>query len=359
MEVGSPSLEGLVMQANGIAETLSTQRRGSAEAAALVETILAEMDAAVFAFAPNRTCTWCNRAGAELLGRADGRVRGRHARSLGLASALTGPVPRVVHLAWLGEARAFELRRTRFRRLGRESQLLFLSDVTRTLRRQEDLAWMKMVGVLRHEVSNAVAPIRSASESLLSDLAADRALGADDLRPSLELIHRQSRALDRMIKSYRDVTNLPPPRMAAVELGELMGQLRQVFADHAFEVQDGPSVQLQGDGDQLQQMMINLIKNAIEATDNQGRVVLLWTLDSTGVEISVEDDGPGLLDGAQVFVPFFSTKKGGSGVGLLVARRIADAHGGSLELRNRDRQQGCIARVTLPLECPDDLGLTQ
>jgi signal transduction histidine kinase len=111
-----------------------------------------------------------------------------------------------------------------------------------------------------------------------------------------------------------------------------------------------PPVTIQGDRDQLEQVLINLIRNGVDAAlETEGRVFVRHEYTAAQVEIVVRDEGPGLANTANLFVPFFTTKRGGSGIGLVLSRQIAEAHGGTLSLRNAKSGQGCEAVLSLPV----------
>jgi signal transduction histidine kinase len=116
------------------------------------------------------------------------------------------------------------------------------------------------------------------------------------------------------------------------------------------ELGAGPEITIRADGDQLEQLLINLVRNAVDASlETGGRVRVGWRRTVGRIEVSVEDEGPGLSNTSNLFVPFFTTKPGGSGIGLVLSRQIAEAHGGTLTLENRRNAHGCEARLRLPI----------
>lgn len=349
----------VLFEINSLGATLREQRLGALEATALLEKVMAEVDVAVFAFNPDLRLTLVNSAGARLLGGARELLLGQSALSLGLAACLSGERARTLPLQLPGGAGRWEMRRGQFREQGRVHQLLVLTDLSRALRQEEREAWQRLIRVLGHELNNSLAPIRSLAHSLDQLLKATPPPSdwREDMDHGLSIIASRAEALGRFMSAYTRWARLPKPKVRPISLEPLVRRVAQFETRLPVEVLGGPDLILNADPDQLEQALINLVKNAADAvletpkrqTVETAPVRVRWTADDGRVEIFVDDDGPGLANLQNLFVPFFTTKPDGSGIGLLVSRQIAEAHGGSLALENR-RQGGCQARLSLPLQ---------
>jgi len=349
---GDDALSQVLFEVNTLAETLKHQRLGALEATGLLRSVMEEIDVAVFAFDEGEQLRLVNRAGEGLLGFAAERALGRTATDLGLGGALRGEAPRVMDAGFAGRPGRFEVRRSLFRQGGRPHHLLVLTNVSRALRDEERQAWQRLIRVIGHELNNSLAPIQSIAGSLETLLSrSPRPLDFDDdLRRGLAVIASRSESLARFTESYARLARLPAPSLAPVDIAELIRRVTVLEARRGVVVQPGPAITLVADGTQLEQAMINLIRNGVEAAQEQaGGVCLNWRVFSGALEIVVEDEGLGLPATANLFVPFFSTKPGGSGIGLVLTRQIAEGHGGSLTLENRTDRSGVRARLRLPL----------
>lgn len=343
---------GLVyLEANQLAETLRGQRLGMLEATGLVRAVLAAIDAAVFAFDEDGVLRLVNRGGERLLGQPAERLLGRRAAELGLADGLSGDSPRVLEHP-VGRGGRWEVRRSGFRQEGRPHQLVLLTDVSRTLQAEERQAWQRLIRVLSHEINNSLAPIRSLAGSLraLVDRGAPGAEAQADLRQGLDIIGQRSESLGRFMSAYARLARLPRPVRRPLEVD---GWVRRVVALErrlAVAVEPGPPLTIAADGDQLDQLLINVIQNAVDAcSETGGSVSVRWSQDGDRLLVEVEDEGPGIGETTNLFVPFFTTKPGGSGIGLALSRQIAEGHGGLLALENRRDRPGAVARLWLPL----------
>jgi nitrogen fixation/metabolism regulation signal transduction histidine kinase len=350
----------VMIEVNALSHTLREQRLGALEAAALLRTVIEEIDVAIFTFDNSHTLKLVNRAGERLLARPSERLLGFTAAELGLAGCIEGESARTVELSFPGGVGRWGLRRGSFRQGGLPHDLIVLSDLSRTLREEERQAWRRLIRVLGHELNNSLAPIQSVAQSMESNLQraqidtppsikVDSVL--DDLRQGLAIIRSRTEALGRFMAAYARLARLPQPTLAPVDLRELVRRVAELETRVRVQVVEGPPVIISVDRDQLEQLLINLIRNAAEAVlETGGDVLVKWSLERPRVQLSIIDDGPGLSNTTNLFVPFFTTKPGGSGIGLVLCRQIAEAHGGSLTLENRHGCRGCEARFTMNVQ---------
>ena len=341
----------LAAEVNALADLLQNLRVRSLEATALLASILEVMHAPLFAFDRNDRLQLVNNAGVELLGLSNARSIGSSARELGLGDLLAA-ADQTVHSLGADSSR-WLLRKAAFRQDGAPHTLLLLADVSLSLKEEEQRSWKRLIRVLGHELSNSLAPIKSIAGSLLARAASIPSEDAvvRDFRRGLGVIESRADSLHRFVQSYRKLAQLPPPQLRPVPLGQLLE--RVVLLEQRLRVQldPGPPAVLQADSDQLEQMFINLLANAVDASlANESTLVRAhWRLSDLSVSIVIEDCGLGIANSENLFVPFYTTKPTGSGVGLTLAQQIARAHGGEISLVNRDDGKGARATVRLPL----------
>jgi len=230
-------------------------------------------------------------------------------------------------------------------------ELLVLTDLSRTLREEERIAWQRLVRVLGHELNNSLAPIKSVAGSLENLLRRDP-LPTDwheDARSGLNVIATRADALSRFMEAYARLARLPPPLKEQMDVGEVVNRAANLETRLPVQMQGGPVISIRADAGQVEQALINLLYNAAEASlPTRGAVTIGWKEVEEGVEIFVRDEGEGIMNPTNLFVPFFTTKPGGSGIGLALSRQIAEAHGGSLTLANRVGASGAEALLRLP-----------
>jgi PAS domain S-box-containing protein len=340
-----------MLEVNALGDTLREQRLGAVEATALLRSIIAEIDVAIFTFDEDGRLRLANIAGQRLLGQSAERLQGRRADEVGLADALNASPPHTLAATFPGASGRFEVRRRDFRQGGRRHRLLVLADVSATLREEERQAWQRLVRVLGHEINNSLAPIKSIAASLRALLARqDRPADLEtDLQRGLSVIGARSEALGRFMSAYARLARLPPVRLAPVRIADVVARVAALETRVPVEVRAGPNLTVRADADQLEQLLINLLRNAADASlETNGGVAIGWTRHNGQLELRIEDEGPGLADTANLFVPFFTTKPAGSGIGLVLSRQIAEAHGGALTLGNRTDRTGCEAVLRLP-----------
>ena len=351
------SLGEVMIEVNELGELLRSQRFLRLDATTLMHQVIREVDVAVFTFDEDGTLRLCNRAAERMMAQPQERLLGRSAQDLGLGDCLTGSEPTsTFERTFPGQTGRWQARRSTFRESGRPTHLLVLSDLSKALREEERQAWQRLIRVLGHELNNSLAPIKSTASTLASILRRpDPHEGwRDDAQRGLTMIADRCESLNRFVVAYSQLARLPAPERRPLSVAPLVRRVASLETRLAValpEPADRGDVVIDADRAQLEQLLINLVKNAVEAAaENDGTVAVRWQEGDGWVDISVLDTGPGLAATHNLFVPFFTTKPGGSGIGLVLCRQIAEAHGGSLTLENRtDVETGCVARLRLPL----------
>jgi nitrogen fixation/metabolism regulation signal transduction histidine kinase len=345
------ALGAVMVEINTLSDTLRTQRLGAQEATALLHAVMAEIDVAIFAFDRHGKLALVNRYGEHLLGRPGHEIIGQRSVDLGLDPEWhTGS--RVLDIEFPGGTGRWEIRRRPFWQGGEAHELLVLSDVSEPLREQERQAWQRLIRVIGHELNNSLAPIKSIAGSLAALLrrAPQPSDWREDMERGLGVIEARADALNRFTTAYARLTRLPAPHRQAVAFSGLMRRVVELETRAPVTVSTGPEVTLSADPDQLEQLLINLLRNAVDAAlETGGRVCTGWAQVDSTLEVTIDDEGPGLQNTTNLFVPFFTTKPGGSGIGLVLSRQIAEAHGGTLTLQNRDAGHGTRATLRMPL----------
>jgi two-component system nitrogen regulation sensor histidine kinase NtrY len=357
----------LALEINEFADMLQSQRLDELEASALLRCVISSMDAPVLAFDPEHRLRLINSAAERIFHLSADRALGTSAEDVRLAGLLDQPDRGIMILAGKGYPVHWMVRRSSFRQHGIPHTLLVLSDVSIALREQERDAWQRLIRVIGHEINNSLTPIKSIAGSLRSWVhinpqkiqTMDSSAGDDhlfNLDRGLKIIENRAESLNRFIQAYRQLAQLPPPALQPVSLHPLVERAVLLETRVAVQLKPGPDVVLQLDSDQIEQLIINLLRNAAEAAlarfpeaPANSEVTITWKTAPPGVVILIEDNGIGLTNPSNLFVPFYTTKPGGSGIGLALARQICEAHGGVLQVANRPDGQGCGAEIRLPV----------
>ncbi|HEY4959356.1 MAG TPA: ATP-binding protein [Terriglobales bacterium] len=359
------SLGELGLEINMLADILTEQRIQTIEATALLRRVVDEIDVPIFTFDPEQSLRLVNAAGERLLQQASARMLGKTASELGLDACFEARNASLVALPYSTPNARWMVRKRSFRQNGVPHTLIVLSDVSRALREEERSAWQRLIRVLGHELNNSLAPIMSIAGSLatrLPQLDLPETTRTDFQR-GLDIIESRTASLHRFLQSYRRLAQMPSPELQPVELRPLAERVAILETRLSVRISPGPDLTLMIDPDLIEQMLINLVRNAVDSALEQAHsttgtnavspgadpeVVVRWQQDDASVSLIVEDNGIGLLNPSNAFVPFYTTKQGGSGIGLVLSQQIAEAHGGSIELANRKGTHGCVVTVQLP-----------
>ncbi|HLJ91523.1 MAG TPA: ATP-binding protein [Candidatus Angelobacter sp.] len=345
----------LAIEINELATAIETERRGALEAASLLQKVITEVDAVIFAVSASGEVKLLNRSAAAFLGNTELKVLHRTADELGIQDLVNGPPSETISRFHFGVEKRWFIARSQFRQQGLPLTLVMLSEVSEALRATERLAWQRLVRVLSHEINNSLAPIKSISRTL--SRLSDQKLAEperENFKYGLEVIGSRAESLNRFLQSYAQLTRLPIISKQTVVLTDLL--TRVVAFEHRIEIETaGPEVVLIADQDQLEQVLINLCKNSVEAVLSRqvvplppSSVVICWSVRGKDLLLQVRDKGVGVLDVSNLFVPFYTTKEHGTGIGLALSRQIIESHGGTLMIRNREDGCGCEAEIKIP-----------
>lgn len=348
------AMAGVMREVNDLGSTLQRQRTEAVESTALLTHVMEEIGVAVFAFDPSERVLLVNKAGERLLGKREEEMIGQPASALAFDEYLTGDPRRLVERTIGGRRGRFEVRRASFYRDGRPHHLVVMADLSQALREEEQAAWQRIVRVLSHEINNSLTPIKSIAHSVKKII--ERTAGferQEEVQQGLSLIEERSGALGRFLRAYAQLARLPKPQPRPVVVAPLIGRIVELEKRMAVQSLGGPDLTVLADSDQLEQLLINIVRNAVDASiETQGGATIAWRQSAEMLEVVIDDDGKGLPDTSNLFVPFFTTKPNGSGIGLALSRQIAEAHGGTLTLENRVGASGCRATLRIPVGEP-------
>lgn len=355
--VPGDALGDLAIEINNLARALEEERLGALETANLFRNVMAEAGAAIFAFSSEPRLRLLNRAAAVLLGHDEAFLLHRTAQELGIDDLLDGPTAETVTRSFLGVERRWLVRRTHFRLRGVQHLLLVMSEASEALRAEEQVAWQKIVRVLSHEVNNSLGPIKSIADTLALTSSRVELPEAfkQNLQRGLEIVAKRSDSLNRFLQNYAKFTTLPNPSPRVTDLKTILSEAIAMESRLPITILPGPNVSILVDPDQLTQAFINLLRNAVDAVldsishklESDDNVTVCWRVEGRNLQLWIRDRGIGLSDTQNLFVPFYTTKTTGAGIGLVLSRQIVESHNGHLMIQNRKDSPGCEVAIKL------------
>jgi nitrogen fixation/metabolism regulation signal transduction histidine kinase len=348
------ALDELIDSINGLAERLTKQRQESTESQLLLATVIAHIDVAIIALSSNNSINFVNPAAEKLLLIDEGSDNPDLIEQLGSTQQYTAGYNHVIELSFGQQSGKFNVHIEEFRETGLQQKLLFITDVSTLLRSEERKAWQNLVRVISHEINNSLAPIVSISQTLNRQIAkkTNTEQIAGDLVEGLTIIAERANSLSHFVNSYEQLAKLPEPLKQTTSLNDLIEKVSLLFKDQLIEVHSSLATDLQIDPIQFEQVIINIIKNSVESiqqTGKDGKIYINWSVEDNFFRLSICDEGVGILNSENLFVPFYTTKQRGTGIGLVLCRQIIEAHNGKLILKNKKSGSGCCAIINLPL----------
>lgn len=343
------SLSELIQLINRLANTLSEQKLETRESQLLLNRVISQVDFAILIVDDGGRVGVANPAASRLLAPDGGELIGRPAHEFGLSLATVAGVSQRHELNLPDGRGKFHVMAERFSANQREHRLVFITDIQRLLRDEERQAWQSLVRVLGHEINNSLSPIASIADTLTR--LTRRGLQPEDserLREGLGVIIERSQSLTGFLHRYHQLTKLPAPQREPTPLAAMVARVAALFEGRRIDTAGPQELQVFVDPAQFEQLLVNLLKNAFEASAPDDPVEIHWSVEPGRVRIAIRDHGPGLSDTSNLFVPYYSTKPGGSGIGLFLSRQIAFNHDGEVQLHNHDNGHGAEAVIWVP-----------
>ena len=346
----SGALGELYRQVNALADCRQHAEQQEQELRGLLGKIIAQIQVAILAFDSEQNIQLVNPQAAKLAGSPAADLINRNITDTPFATLNFTAQPNLIEQEFPGASGHWQISWQEYRTGARPGKLLFITDLKQVLSEQEARAWQSLIRVITHEINNSLTPISSISQTLASRVAAtDVTRGDEDFVKGLGLIGQRSEDLTRFIAEYARIARLPEPQKRPFDLASLLEKLQNLYGERVLYRRDKESQAIvNADPTLIEQLLINLIKNGQEAMGEPGQPVEL-KLDNAenSVTVQVLDCGQGLANPSNLFVPFYTTKDKGSGIGLVLCRQIANAHGGRLRLENRKDRTGAVATLEL------------
>ncbi len=344
----------LIKTINTLSNRLSQQRRETVESQLLLSTIIEHIDVAIVALNDESIVSFYNAAAKNLFLIEQAGSRLTLIDPLAFVNSLPAGHHQVIELALRFTRGKYQIHLEEFREAGQQHKLLFVTDVNRLLRNEERKAWQSLVRVISHEINNSLSPIASISQTLSRLISRQETLleDYDDLIDGLAIITSRANGLKEFLDGYKQLAKFPEPQLQWVFIDKLIRKTAVLFKEQNIIFDGASDTRICIDPVKFEQVMINLIKNAAESMAQinvLGTIQISWTTDGTLFRLIICDQGAGINNADNFFVPFYSTKKNGMGIGLVLCREIIEAHNGRLSIANKLDEKGCCVSIELPL----------
>jgi two-component system, NtrC family, nitrogen regulation sensor histidine kinase NtrY len=350
-------LSELYQQISALAAGLQTDRQSEQELLSILEKVVGQINVAIVVCDSHDRIRLVNLLACTLLKSSPQELVGLDFASTPLADIPLSAEPRLLDHRFPGGAGRWQVSQQDYRHQGRQSRIIFIADLKQVLSEEEIAAWQRLIRVISHEVNNSLTPITSLCQTLTAILAKpDSTAYANDVRDGLSVIAQRAKGLKEFISVYARIARLPQPQKVLFPVAQLLDKVSGIFDRSTVRIVGSVAdVQLFGDPVHLEQALINLIKNALDANNAQVRgasapaVELSCAIRDDYCEFAVVDHGAGISNPDNLFVPFYTTKNEGAGVGLVLCRQIAARHFGDVTVENRTDGRGAVAKLVVPL----------
>ena len=339
----SGAVKSLSDEVNLMAEDLRLRKLHYDQQAVLVLNLIEQLATPIAVFDQNGRLDHANDAFSIWIGQPWQQAKLLSAHALGLLFDDTDKQ----HILWQIKdkdiASQWQLRHSGFAMIGSTYQLVVLTNIEQVINETERGAWHKMTRVLSHEINNSLSPIKSLAQSLVDVFTQH---STDTLAiEALEVIASRSDNLMQFVNRYASLNQQFDIKTETLHCATLLAKVTALF-DHAVLVDAGEQT-INADPILLEQVVINLIKNAIEASPKESPVKVKVHQGSRSTKIVIEDSGSGIANPDNLFVPFYTTKDKGKGIGLALSRNMVEQQGGRLTLQNRSQEQGAVAIINI------------
>ncbi|PCI76728.1 MAG: PAS domain-containing sensor histidine kinase [SAR86 cluster bacterium] len=342
----------LYQQINTLTTQLKEVREEEFELSNLLERIVNQINVAIVACDNEGNIRLANRLAKKLLDKPSEKLVDKKLQDTVLQGLLSEDGSQLIDFEFPGATGRWQVNQQQYRHHGKPGKIIFITDLKQVLSEEEISAWQRLIRVIAHEVNNSLTPIISICQTLGDHLdMLESTPESADSKEGLAVIEERAKGLRDFISVYARIAKLPEPQKINFSVFELLQKVKRFFVNESVEILDSSAdFKMFGDPVHLEQVLINLIKNALEASGSDAYPVEISCQSKGGlVEFVVTDSGKGISNPANLFVPFYTTKDKGAGIGLTLSRQIAAKHGGQLLLENRAEGSGAVARLQIPI----------